>query len=160
MKEEIPPLGDVFDLMRLIWGVNRGLELSSKRMKSRLGVTGPQRLALRIIGRFPRITGAELSVILHLDRSTTSTLVSGLAKKKLVAQQVDHSDKRRILLTLTEMGRKLDVPSPDTIEAVVTRLIGEASRAELDYASRLLRKLGEALRGEAAKNAERSSTAA
>ncbi len=159
MKEDIPPLGEVFELMRLVWGVNRGLELSSRRMQSRLGISGPQRLALRIIGRFPRITAAQLTVILRLDRSTTSSLLSGLAAKRLISRQVDRSDRRRVLLTLTEKGRTLDVPAPGTIEASVTRLLHDLSRAEVEYGSRFLRKLSDALCAEEPVNEKQASRA-
>ena len=46
-------LPDVLAFMQLLWGVVHGLEKVSKRMSAEIGVTGPQRLALRVIGLFP-----------------------------------------------------------------------------------------------------------
>jgi hypothetical protein len=50
-----PQLGDVLDFMRLIWAVDHALQKASKRMKTAIGVTGPQRLVIQIVARFPGI---------------------------------------------------------------------------------------------------------
>ena len=42
-------LDPVLDFMRLLWSVEHGLERMSKRMGNELGITGPQRLVLRIV---------------------------------------------------------------------------------------------------------------
>lgn len=144
-RTSTPALGEVLELMRLIWKINRGLELSSRRIVATLGISGPQRLALRIIGRFPRITAGELSDILHLDRSTTSTLVAGLCKKQLVSRKKDPGDKRRMPLTLTEQGRALDVPSPGTVEAVVTQIVATLDPKTRRDGALFLQLLGDAL---------------
>jgi MarR family transcriptional regulator, organic hydroperoxide resistance regulator len=43
-------LPNVLQFMQLLWAVDHGLQRASKGMLRRLGVTGPQRLALRLIG--------------------------------------------------------------------------------------------------------------
>ena len=61
--------------MRLLWAVDHGLQTRSKRMAVGLGITGPQRLVLRIVGRFPGISAGQLSRILHLDPSTLTGIL-------------------------------------------------------------------------------------
>src|SRR5664279_719632 len=48
---EVVQLGKVLDFMRLIWALDHGLQSLSKRMQATLGLTGPQRVALRVLGR-------------------------------------------------------------------------------------------------------------
>ena len=55
------PLGDALAFMQLLWAVAHGLESSSKRMHAELGVTGPQRLVLRIVGHYKRIAAGQLA---------------------------------------------------------------------------------------------------
>jgi hypothetical protein len=69
-EEDEVRLGKVLDFMRLLWSVDHGLQSLSKRMDARLGVTGPQRLVIRIVGRFPGISPGEIADILKVHKST------------------------------------------------------------------------------------------
>ena len=66
-RPPLPPLGEVIDFLRLIWRLDHALQQASKRMQSSLGVTGPQRLVIRIVGRFPGLTAGQLAEILHVE---------------------------------------------------------------------------------------------
>ena len=46
--DELPALGEELDFMRLLWAVDHGLQQRSKRMAAEIGLTGPQRLVIRI----------------------------------------------------------------------------------------------------------------
>ena len=46
-------LGETVEFLRLVWAVDHALQTTSKRMARSLGVTGPQRLVVRIVGRVP-----------------------------------------------------------------------------------------------------------
>ena len=63
-------LDGVLDFMRLLWSVEHGLQRSSKRMESELGITGPQRLVLRVVGQFPGLSAGDLAHIVRLHPST------------------------------------------------------------------------------------------
>jgi DNA-binding MarR family transcriptional regulator len=116
---EIPPLGEVLDFMRSIWALDHSLQRASKRMTASHGITGPQRLVLRIVGRFPGILPGQLADILHIHPSTVTGIVDRLARRGLVSRQSDPRDRRRTRLGLTSRGRALDVTSSGTIEAAV-----------------------------------------
>ena len=58
-EDKGPPLGAVLDFMRLLWAVDHSLQSASKRMESTFGITGPQRLVVRIVGRFPGIAAGR-----------------------------------------------------------------------------------------------------
>ena len=63
-------LDPVLDFMRLLWSVEHGLQSTSKRMEATLGITGPQRLVLRIVTVRPGLSAGELARIVHLHPST------------------------------------------------------------------------------------------
>ena len=63
------------NLLRLLWRVHHGLQSASKRMERDLGITGPQRLVVRLLGNSPGMTAGELASLLHLDPGTLSGIV-------------------------------------------------------------------------------------
>ena len=52
-------LGDILDLLGLVWAVDHALQRRSRAMAAKLGITGPQRPLVRIIGRFPNIPAKQ-----------------------------------------------------------------------------------------------------
>jgi MarR family transcriptional regulator, organic hydroperoxide resistance regulator len=118
-----PALGEVLQVMRLLWALDHHLQLTSKRMVATLGVTGPQRLVIRLIGRFPGISAGRLATALHLHPSTLTGVLKRLEKRGLIGRQADPEDGRRALFVLTDQGKKLDVPSPGTVETALSRAI-------------------------------------
>ena len=131
----------VFRFLRLMWSVDHGLHRVSKQMSAALGLTGPQRLAVRMIGRSPAITAGELSEQMHLDPSTVTGIVRRLQANGMIVRRVDPADARRTRLTLTKRGRALDRRSAGTIEAAVRRALASVGRADVDAASRVLTEL-------------------
>jgi MarR family transcriptional regulator, organic hydroperoxide resistance regulator len=116
-------LGPVLDFMRVLWELDHALQSASKRMEGRIGVTGPQRLVVRILGRYPGISAGEVSALLHLHPSTLTGVLKRLAVRGLVRRRPDPSDGRRVLLELTARGRTLDASRGGTIEAAVRRAL-------------------------------------
>ena len=53
--------GHTLQFMRRLWELVHALAVSSKRMGRTLGVTGPQRLVLRVVGQAPDATASEIS---------------------------------------------------------------------------------------------------
>jgi DNA-binding MarR family transcriptional regulator len=118
-----PKLGPVLDFLRLLWAVDHALQSGSKRMEISLGVTGPQRLVLRIVGRLPGISAGELAQILHVHPSTLTGVLRRLQARALLQRRADPNDARRALLTLSAKGRKLDSLQTGTVEAAVGRAL-------------------------------------
>jgi len=149
-REPAKPLGKVLDFMRLIWALDHGLQSLSKRMHATLGLTGPQRVALRVLGRRPGISAGALAEILRVHPSTLTGVLHRLEDKGLVQRAHDPGDGRRSLLELTTRGRKLDVHAPGTVEAVVAQVLAGIPDARLRPAADLLATVAAALLGESA----------
>ncbi len=138
-------LGEVIEFMRLLWAVDHGLAASSKQMAALYGVTGPQRLVIRIVARHPGIAAGRIAEILHVHPSTLTGVLSRLSARKLLTRQVDPADGRRALFSLTASGKRLDELRSGTIEAKVRRALGKMSARELEAASKVLAGLAESL---------------
>jgi DNA-binding MarR family transcriptional regulator len=146
-KARGPQLGEVLEFMRLLWAVDHGLQSTSKRMESTLGITGPQRLVLRLVGRFPGITAGNLAQILHVHPSTLTGVLKRLEKRGLLERKSDPLDGRKALFALTEAGRTLDIPSTGTVEAAVQRVLSKLNRTRILYTQDVLTALAEELGG-------------
>src|SRR5438128_7540711 len=118
-----PPLGAVLDFMRLLWAVDHSLQSASKRMEASFGITGPQRLVVRIVGRFPGIAAGRVAEILHVHPSTLTGILKRLEARGVLQRRSDPRDARRALFGLTAKGRKLDTVKTGTVEQAVRRVL-------------------------------------
>jgi DNA-binding MarR family transcriptional regulator len=148
-------LTDTLAFMRLLWAVDHGLRSLSKRMHAGLGITGPQRLVLRILGRVPRVMPSELAELLHLDRGTVTGVLARLAEQQLVIRRPHPEDGRSVLLELSARGKLLDRDTAGTVEACVRRALSCVPRSEVEAATRVL----EAVAHELAREEQRSKRA-
>jgi DNA-binding MarR family transcriptional regulator len=140
-----PRLGDVLDFMRLIWHVDHALQSRSKRMEAALGVTGPQRLVLRIVGRFPGVPAGHLARTLHLHPSTLTGVIRRLERQRLLRKRIDPRDGRRVLLSLTDQGRSLATAADDTVESAVAKVLARVSPAKIAIAREVLAEVAASL---------------
>lgn len=147
------PLGLALEFLRQLWAVDHGLARLSKHMDRAVGVTGPQRLAVRIIGRRPGIAPAELAELLHVDRGAATGLLQRLARKDLVTRTQDQADARRWHLTLTPAGQRVDRVDHGTIEAQVRFVLENSTPEEVGASARVLARLAMALTGGAKEKA-------
>jgi len=138
---EPPSLGPTLDFLRLLWVLDHALQRRSKRMARDLGLTGPQRLVVRIVGRFPDIAAGELAALLSVHPSTLTGILQRLEKGGLLQRRLHPSDRRRVLLALTERGRALDSDDPNTVEGALERVQRRLHESELAGAAKLLREL-------------------
>ncbi len=146
--QDLPALGPVLDFLRLLWAVDHGLNRFSKRMENELGVTGPQRLAIRIVGRFPWITAGGLAAILHVHPSTLTGILHRLRLRGLIVRRTDARDARRVLLRLSSEGKRCDARQAGTIEAVVEQVLSRCTRQQIEATSAVLARLASALDAE------------
>lgn len=138
-------LGDALEFLQLLWSIDHGLQSMSKRMVSDLGVTGPQRLVIRLIGRFPNILAGKLSELLHLHPSTLTGILRRLEERGFVTRRKDREDLRRAHFSLTAKGKKLDALQAGTVEAAVRRVLGKLPEHKIDAARKALIALSDEL---------------
>lgn len=145
-RRQREPLGDVIEFMRLLWGLDHGLQSTSKRMGRELGITGPQRLVIRLVGRYPGISAGELAEILHLHPSTLTGVLARLIDRGALIRDSDPKDARRALFKLTADGKKLDQVKAGTVEATIRRVLSKLPEAKIaaarDVLSALTREMG------------------
>lgn len=142
------PLSDALAFMQLLWAVAHGLESSSKRMHAELGVTGPQRLVLRIVGHYRRIAAGQLAEVLHIHPSSLTGMLKRLEEADLLRRESDPFDRRRALLALTKRGQRLNDRRDGTIESVVAAALAKMSKDRVASAKTVLKAIADALETE------------
>jgi DNA-binding MarR family transcriptional regulator len=131
--------------MRQTWAVFHGLQSTSKAMARNLGVTGPQRLVIRLLGQRPGTSAGELAELLHLHPSTITGILRRLEERGFLRRKADDEDRRRAVLTLSQSGRSLDDVRTGTVEAAVRRTLDKAKPEDVAATRRVLELLGREL---------------
>ena len=137
-KAPLPPLSETLEFMRLLWAIDHGLQRRSKRMAATLGVTGPQRLVIRILGRSPGISAGHLAQALHLHPSTLTGILRRLEQKGLMTRERDSRDLRRAVLHLSAAGRRLDVEAAGTVESAMKAALAKLPARQVKAAREAL----------------------
>lgn len=117
------PVRDVLEFLPLLWAVDHDIQTVSKGMAKRLGVTGPQRMVVRISGRFPGLTAGKLAQILHVHPSTLTGILARLDRAGIIERRPDPRDRRIVQIGLTPIGRALNVRTQGTVEDAVQRAL-------------------------------------
>lgn len=130
-SNEAYALGPVLGFLSEWWALNHAIEKASKRMHTRIGVTAPQRMLVRVIGSLPGITPGQLARVVHLDPGTVSTAIGRLEQARLVERRRAGRDGRNVSLALTPRGRALNVRDTHTIEGALERAVARASRRQM-----------------------------
>ena len=143
--EKEPVLGTTLEFMRLLWALAHTMQSRSKRMEAELGVTGPQRLVLRILGRSPGVTAGALARAMCVHPSTLTGVLRRLQSRGLLDRKKDRADGRRALLVLTVAGKKLDALHAGSVEAAVRRTLARVQKSELETARSVVSMLTDEL---------------
>lgn len=153
------PLDPVLDFMRLLWGIEHRLQSMSKLMEAELGVTGPQRLVLRIVSRSPGLSAGELARTLRLHPSTVTGILQRLVRKGLLARDEDPDDSRRLRLRVRDKAKPLARQSGTTVEGAVARALEGVSSLRLQHAREVLASIAAALDDSGAQRTRLSARA-
>jgi DNA-binding MarR family transcriptional regulator len=143
--EKTYELDPILDFMRLLWSVEHGLERMSKRMGAELGITGPQRLVLRIVGRFPGLSAGDLAHIVRLHPSTITGILQRLVDRGLIERERHPDDSRRAILKLAAEASSYTRGSRSTVERAVTQTLEHVGAANVRAARKVLSELAKRL---------------
>ena len=106
----------------------RAIDLHSRHLVERFGVTGPQLVALQELARLGgQVPVGVLARAVHVSHPTMTGILDRLEKRELVVRVRDTEDRRRTTVSPTVRGLELlaDAPSP-----LQDRFRGEFARLE------------------------------
>jgi MarR family transcriptional regulator, organic hydroperoxide resistance regulator len=144
-KDPPKPHGETLQFMQRLWGLTHALEVRSKKMAKVLGVTGPQRLVVRLIGQAPKVPAGDIAHTLGIHPSTLTGILARLEKQGLIRREVDGTDRRKAKFELTAAGKRIDRERKGTVEAAIRRALTRANPAVVASTTQLLALLVEEL---------------
>lgn len=128
-----------------MWAINHGLDRTSRWMQTRFGVTGPQRLVIRIVANEPGLSAGDLARTLHMHPSTLTGILQRLKARGLLRRLADPSDARRVRLELTARGKRLANPAVGTVESSIRRAISKWSDDDMERTRQSLTDIAQSL---------------
>jgi len=131
-------LGPGLELLRSIWSVDHALQSVSRGMTRRLGLSGAERVALRILMTQGPMTAGGLARMLHLDPSSLTPLLQRMERHGFIARVRDAADARRQSIAVTPEGRQRLSHMSGTAESAMQAVVSKLDPAELSVAMRVL----------------------
>jgi DNA-binding MarR family transcriptional regulator len=111
MAKDNDPVKAIFmDLRRIM----RAMDVYSRQLSTSHGLTGPQMLCLREVADKGSLTTGDLARAIALSPATLTGILDRLEMRGLVSRERRPEDKRRVLVSLTSMGKEMshELPSP------------------------------------------------
>jgi DNA-binding MarR family transcriptional regulator len=116
--------GDIIvgQVMIALRKIIRAIDMNSKKLVKRVGLTGPQLLILQEISRNVEITAGEIANAVSLSQATVTGILERMEKRELLTRQRSETDKRRIMVRITQEGKDILKNAPPIMqEAFVER---------------------------------------
>ena len=107
--------------------ITRAIDLHSRLLLQKYGLTSPQLAALQAIRRMQPIAVGALAKQIHLSQATVTGILGRLESRGLAVRTRASQDRRSVLVELTEAGGKLVAEAPSLLQE---RFHRELSRLE------------------------------
>jgi DNA-binding MarR family transcriptional regulator len=95
----------------------QSIELHSRDLVKRVGLTGPQLTILSAISKNPGgVSVGEIAASISLSMGTVTGILERLEKRELISRYKNRSDKRRVMVELTDKGQVIIESAPPLLE--------------------------------------------
>jgi DNA-binding MarR family transcriptional regulator len=96
--------------------ITRAIDLHSRLLLQKHGLTAPQLAALQTIQRMQPITVGALAKAIHLSQGTVTGILGRLEDRGLVVRARGNQDRRSVLVELTGAGQELAREAPSLLQ--------------------------------------------
>ncbi len=121
--------------------ITRAIDIHSRYLASTFGLTGPQLVCLRVLGRIGHTTPSQLAKQVDLSHATVTGIVDRLAARQLVARNRNPDDRRHVKVTITDAGMALLREAPSALQEKFAQRLATLSEEEGEFLRLSLRKI-------------------
>jgi DNA-binding MarR family transcriptional regulator len=136
--------GESKDLSGIVNNLRRLFQVileKSRRAEEETGLTGSQLWAMKEVAAVGSLRCSELARRLFIHPATVVNLVDRLEQRGLVIRVRSASDRRVVLVELTEQGRMLVATAPDVAQDLLVKGLVKLSREKVEQIDEGLRQL-------------------
>lgn len=112
---------DYGQILMAIRRITRAIDLHSKRLVKRSGLTVPQLIVMQSILRQGNVAIGVIANDVSLSQGTVTAIVDRLERQSLVRRERSGNDKRVVLVCLTLDGQRKLEEAPELIQAGFVR---------------------------------------
>ena len=94
----------------------RAMDLRSRQLEKSVGLTVPQLVVLKEVADANGVPIGQIARQISLSQATVTTIVDRLEQRGAVARSRTETDRRRVLVTLTDLGAELIRNSPTILQ--------------------------------------------
>jgi DNA-binding MarR family transcriptional regulator len=142
------------DFLRRLWSLDNALDSASKRMIRSLGISGPQRMVLRLVSGAGEMGPTQIADAMLHHPATISALLKRLEHAGYIERRGSEADRRRTVVVVTDRGRELGLKTEGTIERRIAEFLRDQDPADIETCMRIVSALAEALSTEEAAPVE------
>lgn len=120
------------DVTALLHEVMKLLKTKMNKHLEDYGITVPQSMILRILGKSGKMKISDLSSKMSLSNSTVSGILDRLEKQEIVERTRSEEDRRIVYVSLSPKFEKIHQNFHKQMEEYVKNMIGEGSPDEIN----------------------------
>lgn len=105
--------------------IMRAVDLHSRALLQRYGLSGPQLIILRELARLGEVSGSELAKAVSLSLATVTGILTRLEIRGLVSRRRSSADKRRVMVQATPEARRILQSAPPPLQESFARQFGK-----------------------------------
>ena len=98
----------------------RAIDLQSKKLTKRYGLTGPQLIVLKEIQKSPEKPISEVSRKISLSQATVTSILDRLEQQGFAQRQRSEKDKRKVNIYLTKKAETILAANPSLLQEEFT----------------------------------------
>lgn len=135
-------------ILRSLRRISRAIDLHSKHLAATFGLTGPQLVCLRVVGRHKQLTPSELAQEVSLSKPTVTGIVDRLVTRQLLLRERTSKDRRLVTVRLTPAGEDLVSAAPSPLQERFAQRLSSLGDDERENISAALEKIVSMMDGE------------
>ena len=125
--------------------ITRAIDLNSKKLTSKYGLTGPQLIVLKVIYQSAEhlINSTQLAREVSLSQGTITSILDRLEDKGYIEREKSTQDKRKIFIKTTERAQQIFAQDPKLFQEEFIEQFGALKLWEQDMLIASLERLAD-----------------
>jgi DNA-binding MarR family transcriptional regulator len=105
------------ELLTSIRKIIRAVDLHSKVLSKKYGLTGPQLMVLSQIGKSNELIATEIAKQISLSQATVTTILDRLEQQGFITRKRGQIDKRKVYIEASQQSKDILASKPSLLQA-------------------------------------------